>query len=283
MNRQEIYLDAVNAFLEDLYRSEAERDVLFQAMQYSLLAGGKRIRPILLLEFCRVCGGNWENALPAAAAVEMVHTYSLIHDDLPCMDNDDLRRGKPTNHKVFGYATALLAGDGLLTDAFRVLSQARIPNLAECVSVLSGLAGPYGMVGGQQLDLEAENKICSEDEIALIHDKKTRALISSACEIGVLAAGGSNLQLQAAKNYAKGVGLAFQMRDDILDVIGTEASMGKSVQTDEKKNTFVKLYGIDECQKRIDQETDAAISALAVFEDNSFLVSFADKMRMRTC
>lgn len=281
MNLREEYLLEIEKFLENLYQNDLPQKHLFDAMRYSLLAGGKRIRPILLLEFCRVCGGDWKKALPAAVSLEMIHTYSLIHDDLPCMDDDDLRRGKATNHKVFGYATALLAGDGLLTDAFRVLAESGLPNLPQSVALLSELAGPYGMAGGQELDLAAETKTLSAEEITLIHDLKTRALISAACELGVLAADGNEAQRLAAKTYAKGIGLAFQLRDDILDVIGTEESMGKSVRTDEKKNTFVKLYGIEKCQEMIDRETEEAIRALSVFPDSRFLEDFANKMRVR--
>lgn len=281
MNFREEYLSEIEKYLESLYQDDLPQKHLLEAMRYSLLAGGKRIRPILLLEFCRVCGGDWRKALPAAVSLEMIHTYSLIHDDLPCMDDDDLRRGKATNHKVFGYATALLAGDSLLTDAFRVLAKSGLPNIPQSVALLSELAGPYGMAGGQELDLAAETKTLSAEEIGEIHDLKTRALISAACELGVLAADGNEAQRLAAKTYAKGIGLAFQLRDDILDVIGTEESMGKSVQTDAKKNTFVKLYGIAKCQEMIDRETEEAIGALSVFPDSAFLEDFANKMRAR--
>ena len=215
-------------------------------MRYSLLAGGKRIRPILTLEFCRVCGGDMEKALPFAAAIEMVHTYSLIHDDLPCMDNDDYRRGRLTNHKVFGEANAVLAGDALLTAAFGSLAKAELPadRICKAVALLSKRAGECGMVGGQVLDLAGEQLVLTEEEIYNVHRLKTGALISAACQLGVIAAGGTQEQLDAADRYAEALGLAFQTRDDMLDVLGDSGKMGKATGMDENKNTFVRLYGV---------------------------------------
>ena len=198
---------------------------LFEAMEYSLLAGGKRLRPIFAFDFCRMCGNPWENAAPFAAAIEMIHTYSLIHDDLPCMDNDDFRRGRPTNHKVFGEGLAVLAGDALLTDAFAVAATAQLPNPADMgfvISVLSECAGSLGMVGGQVLDIMSEQRECTEDEVLAIQSRKTGALIRAACVLGTIAGGGSREQIRAAAEFDGALGLAFQIRDDMLDVIGTQ-------------------------------------------------------------
>lgn len=281
--RMELYRSAFEEYIHGKYgewlSSDAPFGRLLESMGYSLFAGGKRIRPILVLEFCRVCGGDWHDALPAAAAIEMIHTYSLIHDDLPCMDNDDYRRGKPTNHKVFGEATAVLAGDALLTEAFRAACEA--PNAANIVSTLSYYAGPYGMVGGQQMDLEGENKICTEDEILTINQLKTSGLLMAACSMGVLAANGSSDQLQSAASYGSCVGRAFQLRDDILDVIGDSKKMGKNTGMDVNKNTLVKLYGIDVCEEKIRNETEQAIRALASFEDTLFLKDLANMLAGR--
>ena len=218
------YLEAIENYLETkcfCYDNEPQK-ALFEAMRYSLLAGGKRLRPIFVLDFCRMCGGNWEKALPFAAAVEMVHTYSLIHDDLPCMDDDDLRRGRPTNHKVFGEATAVLAGDALLTAAFSYIADADISAeiRIRAVKILSHCAGELGMVGGQMLDMCSEQRECTVQEVMDIQSRKTGALIRAACMLGVLAGQGSEEQLLSALEFATHLGIAFQIRDDMLDVIG---------------------------------------------------------------
>ena len=256
---------------------EEPQQALFEAMRYSLLAGGKRLRPVLVLEFCRACGGDPASALPFAAALEMVHTYSLIHDDLPCMDNDDYRRCRLTNHKVYGEANAVLAGDALLTAAFTRLSMAQLPaeRIVQAVQMLGECAGELGMVGGQVLDLEGEQKRLSEEEIGAIHVRKTGALISAACTLGVIAAGGSDEQFDAAGRYAAGLGLAFQIRDDMLDVIGDEQKLGKKIGMDEKKNTYARLLSLEECERRVDKLTGYATGALAAFEDAEFLKALA--------
>ena len=250
---------------------------LLSAMDYSLTAGGKRLRPVLLLAACEMAGGSAEDALPFACALEMIHTYSLIHDDLPCMDNDDYRRGRLTNHKVYGEATAVLAGDGLLTAAFETAASADAApeTVVRVVATLARCAGEYGMVGGQQLDLEGEHKRCTAEEIHEIHRLKTGALISAACQLGVLAAGGTEAQLAAARTYAEGIGLAFQLRDDILDVTGDSAKLGKKTGMDENKNTFVKLYGLKRCEEMVREETERAIAALSAFDDRAFLTDLA--------
>lgn len=274
------YMDRTEEYLARCFTNEAPQKKLFDAMRYSLLAGGKRLRPVMVLAFCELCGGNAENALPFAAALEMVHTYSLIHDDLPCMDNDDYRRGKPTNHRVFGEATAVLAGDGLLTAAFGQLASAKLPaeRIVEAVRVLSLCAGEMGMVGGQVLDMDAETRICTEQEVIDIQSRKTGALISAACQLGVIAAGGSSKQQTAAAQYADSLGLAFQIQDDILDVIGDAGKLGKATGVDKNKNTFVRLYGVETCMEMVAQETEKAVHALDSFDNADFLIGLAREL-----
>ncbi len=273
------YREHVEHFFADWYGRFADepQNKLFEAMRYSLLAGGKRLRPIFAYEFCRMCGAPWQKAAPFAAAVEMIHTYSLIHDDLPCMDNDDFRRGKPTNHKVYGEAMAVLAGDALLTDAFSVAATAQVSGsaMADAIGVLSECAGSLGMVGGQVLDIMSEERILSEQEVLDIQSRKTGALIRAACAMGVLAGGGSDAQFDAACQFAAGLGLAFQIRDDMLDVIGTQEEMGKGVGTDENKNTFVRLYGLEKCEELVQKYTDYAMDALSAFDDNEAMKALA--------
>ena len=287
-NEQQIklYRDHIEGFLSQWYErfhNEPQKK-LFEAMEYSLLAGGKRLRPIFAFEFCRLCGTSWEKATPFAAAVEMIHTYSLIHDDLPCMDNDDFRRGRPTNHKVFGETMAVLAGDALLTDAFAVAATAQLPHpedMAFAISVLSECAGSLGMVGGQVLDVLSEERECTEEEICNIQSRKTGALINAACVLGAIAGGASEEQLGAAAQFAGALGLAFQIRDDMLDVIGTQQEMGKGVDTDAVKNTFVRLYGLEKCEELVQQYTAVAIEALSAFEDTDFMIALAKSLTDR--
>ncbi len=283
--RTSSYQQQIEQFLEQecfVYDSEPQQK-LFSSMRYSLLAGGKRLRPLLVLEFCRLCGGDIQKAMPFAAAVEMVHTYSLIHDDLPCMDDDDFRRGNPTNHKVYGEAIAILAGDGLLTAAFSYLAKADIPAewKIKAVAVLSECAGELGMVGGQILDIESENRQCTVREVLDIQSRKTGALIRSACLLGILAAQGTKEQIDAAVTFADNLGLAFQIRDDILDVIGNAEELGKSVGTDGVKNTFVQLFGIEKCNALVEDHTRKAIEALSIFEDSDYLSWLAQSLTKR--
>ena len=282
---KQMYKAHVEAFLADWYaRFEQEpQALLFEAMKYSLLAGGKRLRPILAYEFCRLCCGRWEKAAPLAAAVEMVHTYSLIHDDLPCMDNDDYRRGRLTNHKVYGEAMAVLAGDALLTDAFTVAATAELEGkaMADAIGVLSECAGSLGMVGGQVLDIRSEERECTEAEILAIQSRKTGALISAACALGAIAGGATEQQYDAACQFAAALGLAFQIRDDMLDVIGTQEEMGKGVGTDAVKNTFVRLYGLEKCEELVQRYTDIALEAISIFSDNAFLSQLAVELTDR--
>ena len=258
--------------------------VLFEAMEYSLLAPGKRLRPVFAFEFCRMCGADWKKAAPFAAAVEMIHNYSLIHDDLPCMDNDDYRRGRLTNHKVYGEAMACLAGDALLTDAFAVAASADIPgkDMAFAIQILSENAGSLGMVGGQVLDISSETRELTEQEVLDIQSRKTGALINAACVLGVVAAGGSEEQLRAAAGFAGALGLAFQIRDDMLDVIGTQEEMGKGVGTDANKNTFVRLYGLEKCAELVEKYTTVALQQLSVFPDHAYMAALAESLTNRT-
>ena len=280
------YTAFMESYLKDncLNYAKVPQQTLLEAMRYSLLAGGKRLRPVFVLDFCRMCGGDWKAAAPFAAAVEMIHTYSLIHDDLPCMDDDDLRRGKPTNHKVYGEAVAVLAGDGLLTEAFSLIASA--PYSAEtrirATQVLAECAGCLGMVGGQILDIQSESRECTEQEVLNIQERKTGALIKAACVLGVLAGGGSEEQIVWASKFARHLGLAFQIRDDILDVIGTKEAMGKAVGTDAGKNTFVSLYGVEICEGMVKSQTAAAMDCLFFFNDNDFMLSLAQSLTNRT-
>lgn len=282
-SKLKMYQSAVEAHLDTYFKEELPQKHLFESMRYSFLAGGKRIRPVLVLEFCRICGGDWESALPFAAAIEMIHTYSLIHDDLPCMDNDDYRRGRLTNHKVYGEAQAILAGDGLLTAAFDTIASASTDaaTAIKIVKILASSAGEMGMVGGQILDIEGENKNLTEDEVYTIHRLKTGALICAACCMGAAAANADEIKMQAAKEYAQAVGLAFQIRDDMLDVLGDAKKLGKATNADGNKNTFVSLYGIDRCRELIAIENEKALAALCVFEDTSFLRDLTELLASR--
>lgn len=270
----------IEDYLKGIYPkfyAEPQRE-LFDAMQYSLIAGGKRLRPIFVLDFCRMCGGDWRNAAPFAAAMEMIHTYSLIHDDLPCMDNDDFRRGRPTNHKVFGETMAILAGDALLTDAFMLASSTKLPDPAKmglAIGVMAQNAGSLGMVGGQVLDIRSEKRALNEQEVIDIQSRKTGGLINAACVLGVIAGGGDEKKMEATATFAGALGMAFQIRDDMLDVIGTQEEMGKGVGTDETKNTFVRLYGLPRCEELVRKYTAAAIDALQIFEDNGYMTDLA--------
>ncbi len=281
-----MYRQFVESYLSGIYKKfdDQPQKPLFEAVEYSLLAGGKRLRPIFALDFCRMCGGDWQAAAPFAAAIEMIHTYSLIHDDLPCMDNDDFRRGRPTNHKVYGEGLAVLAGDALLTDAFMLAASAKLPNpgdMATAIALMAEGAGSLGMVGGQVLDIMSEERELNEQEVLDIQSRKTGKLISIACCLGVLAAGGTEEQLDAAARFAAGLGLAFQIRDDMLDVIGTQEEMGKGVGTDAAKNTFVRLYGLEKCEELVQKYTRYAIEALDVFENTEFMVALAKSLTDR--
>lgn len=275
------------SYLAEQFTQQAEYGVLLEAMRYSLMAGGKRIRPVLVMAFCEACGGSAETALPAAGAIEMIHTYSLIHDDLPCMDNDDYRRGMLTNHKVYGEDIATLAGDALQPAAFRTLSLLSVSpaQTLRCVRILAEAAGEHGMVAGQILDLSGETRALTEAELREVHLHKTGDLIRAACQMGTVLGGGSEEQINAAGDFALHLGMAFQIRDDILDCVGTAEELGKPIGSDAEngKSTFVTLFGLDRCQELVAQETDLALDALqnGGFIRTDFLEKLAKSMVSR--
>lgn len=263
---------------------------VFDSMRYSVENGGKRVRPLLTLLFCDACGGNVLQAVPMATAVEYIHTYSLIHDDLPCMDNDDFRRGKPSNHKVFGEATALLAGDGLLTAAFERISvwcKAGLYDAEVAVNAieeLSRCAGSRGMIGGQVIDLANENNPDADIEtLQLLDSLKTGALIEAACVMGCIVAKADDEKLDAARTFASKIGLAFQIKDDILDVTSTAEKLGKPIGSDAEngKSTYVGILGIEKCQQLVEELTDEAIKALEGFPENGALLEYAEYLAKR--
>lgn len=252
---------------------------VIDAMKYSISAGGKRIRPALTLEFCRLFGGDMDAALPFACAIEMIHTYSLIHDDLPCMDNDDMRRGKPSCHKAFGEDIALLAGDGLLTLAFDTLLSAKLPpeRIIAAGRELACAAGVSGMIGGQVIDLESEGKEITSDTLREMYALKTGELLRAAARLGVISAGGSEEALRAADKYSGAVGLAFQITDDILDVKGDPSLLGKNTGSDAAngKSTYVSIYGLEKAESRVNELVLEAVSAVSQIPDSEFLCDLA--------
>ena len=281
-------------FEENLYEYFKEYlpqyKLIFESMEYSVRNGGKRVRPLLTLLFCDACGGDVNSALPFAQAVEFIHTYSLIHDDLPCMDDDDYRRGKPSNHKVYGEAFALLAGDGLLTAAFERISQGCLEGLYDSetaisgVSALSSLAGSRGMIGGQVVDLLNENNPDADFEtLQLMDSLKTGALIEAACVLGCIAAGADEAQFNAARTFAQSIGLAFQIKDDILDVTSSLEKLGKLTGSDSQngKSTYVTLMGVEKCQELVEKLTDDALNSLDEFSNNEALKKYAEYLAHR--
>lgn len=268
MSNIQLYTEMIeNRLLTYLPGTEGELSGLPDMLAYSLSGGGKRIRPLLCLEFCAAAGGSPESALPFACAVEFIHTYSLIHDDLPCMDNDDLRRGKPSSHIKFGEANALLAGDALLTHAFGIAADAALSGTVSyeasvrAIAELSRLAGLCGMIGGQFIDLKYENKNAGTDVLFTMDALKTSALIEAACVTGLLAAGTNDEQLRAAHDFALAFGLAFQITDDILE----EEADGVSSDVENGKSTYVSLLGIEKAREAARSYTDEALEALALF------------------
>lgn len=278
------YARLINASL-DSYIPECffGEDVVHNAMKYSLSIGGKRIRPILVLEFCRICGGEIEKALPFAAAIEMVHTYSLIHDDLPCMDNDNMRRGMPSCHIKYGEEYALLAGDGLLTRAFGVIADCELakenPSVAvKALSALSKFSGVSGMIGGQVIDLKNENRKAPLEVLETMDELKTGALIRCAAYLGTLCGDATEEEINAADIYADKIGHAFQIIDDVLDVVGDAEKLGKPIGSDKEsgKSTYVTLLGLDESKKYAEKLTEEAVNALDIFgEESEFLKELA--------
>lgn len=276
------YLEQQFALIESALDQYLPRETtrparLHEAMRYSVLGGGKRIRPVLLLAACEAVGGDPHAALPAACATEMIHGYSLIHDDLPAMDNDDLRRGRPTNHKVYGEATAILAGDGLLTEAFILLSRPDIWDQVtadarlEVINLLASHAGTRGMVGGQMVDMEVEGTVIDLPTLEYIHTHKTGALIKAAVVSGGILGGATGEQRDALERYAAAAGLAFQIADDILDIIAEQAQLGKNIGSDQKrgKATYPALLGLSEARQRAVELNAIAISALEIFGDEA--------------
>ena len=284
------YLNCVNEELERIFCKT--EPALEASMRYSIEAGGKRIRPILVLASCESCGGNMRNALAFACAVEIVHTYSLIYDDLPCMDDDVLRRGKPTNHVVFGEAVALLAGMGLYARAFEIIIDSCRDGFITQAQAIEGMrilleaSGTSGIVSGQFYDMEnvEGNPSVNEDYLTRVHMLKTSAMLEASVHMGAVAADAGKDEAEALLLYAKRIGLAFQIRDDVLDVVGTEASMGKSIGKDkaEKKFTFADMYGIDGSQEKIETLTQEGKSALKGLSDPRFLSDLADMLCYRT-
>ncbi len=286
MTQAEEYKEKIDAALDEYFRPAGLAwDRLRESERYSLTAGGKRLRPMLTLEFCRLCGGDIDAALPAACAVELLHTYSLIHDDLPCMDNDELRRGKPTNHVVYGVCTATLAGDALQADAFAALLGAPLPpeRVVRCAQLLAHAAGSMGMCAGQYLDTAAPPSSVDEASLRHTHSLKTGALIHAACQIGVAAAGGAELHFAAAGDFGHALGMSFQIRDDMLDAQGTAEQLGKTSGSDARdgKTTFFDLLGPGGCELEIQRLSTAAKHSLAVFHDTDFLCRLTDELAGR--
>ena len=260
---------------------------LVESMRYSLLAGGKRIRAIICMKFCEAVGGRAEDALDAACAVEMLHTYTLIHDDLPIMDGDELRRGMPSNHIEYGEFTATLAGDALQAAAFETLANSPISPEAvvEMVKILAQAAGPHGICGGQYLDLSGEGWQLTIDELLELYSMKTASLVAAAAKMGVIAGYGTKAQIETAHQYAASIGLAFQIRDDVLDCVATEEELGKPIGSDEdnEKTTFVSLLGVPACEKMIKKETEKAVTAIeGKFANTEFLTWLAHVLVNRT-
>lgn len=285
------YLHTINSALAAyIPKGDFGEQRLIDAAEYSLNLPGKRVRPALTLAFCELCGGEAQQALPFACGVEMIHTYSLIHDDLPCMDDDDYRRGKPANHKVYGEDIALLAGDALQSMAYSaMLSDDAIAavgasNAAKAAGVLAAKSGLLGMVGGQTIDIMSEGKEPDLDTLHVMDEKKTACLIEAACMMGCICAGADDEKVAAAERYAHAVGIAFQIVDDILDVTSTTDELGKPVgsDTDNLKSTYVALLGIDRCRELVNELTNEAVDALKVFDgDTEDLADFAVALAKR--
>ncbi len=260
---------------------------VYEAMRYSLLSGGKRLRPILTLLSCEACGGHAEDAVTFACALEMIHTYSLIHDDLPAMDNDELRRGMPTNHIKFGEAMAILAGDALLNRAFEIASsksQITAERTIAAIRILSESSGAYGMIGGQVIDIESEHKTISAEELKHLHALKTGAIIRAAGKMGAVIAGAEQEKIDALDAFCLNLGIAFQIQDDILDVTGTEEALGKPIGSDAEngKTTYITLYGKERAGELSEEYTRRAVDALSVFgEEKKYLVALAEHLTNR--
>ncbi len=279
------YIDLINEKIDSvLSTNECEYSELIDAMHYSASAGGKRIRPSLMMEFGRICNADLDGVLPFAVALEMIHTYSLIHDDLPCMDDDDMRRGKPSCHIKFGEATALLAGDALLTDAFKIAMSSSIQDKSKVVraaSVLAECAGSDGMIGGQVIDLKYENKPATLDVVKQVYSLKTSKLLVAAAKIGCILGDATEEMIKNAEIFAENLGIAFQIKDDILDLVGNAEILGKPIgsDSDSNKSTYVSLVGLDKAQEDVVSFTDTAVFALEIFKNEAeCLKDFALKL-----
>ena len=282
-------IDLVNQSLKKyFYKEDNYQKKIYEAMEYSLTAGGKRIRPVMALA-CSELFGEKNAVIPFACALEMIHTYSLIHDDLPCMDDDELRRGKPTNHVMFGEAMALLAGDGLLTRAFEVAandSEISPEKTLACVKALAESAGTEGMIGGQVIDMECEKQMVDAKTLHAMHCGKTGSLIVCAAKLGAIVGGANSDEMEHLIHYAQSVGLAFQIKDDILDVEGNVRILGKNTGMDAQmeKTTFISLYGLEKSKEMLKEYTQRAKDELDIFGSRAnFLIQFADYLLNRDC
>ena len=262
-----------------------KQSLIFEAMNYSVKAGGKRLRPILMLETFKLFGEDEEKVYPFMAAIEFIHTYSLVHDDLPAMDNDEFRRGQKTTHAKYGEDIGVLAGDGLLNMAYEIMSDAveKDPSSAKAMSVIAKKAGAFGMVGGQTVDVVNEGKKLDIETINYIHNLKTAALIEASMMAGAILGGASEEQILQVESIAKNIGMAFQIQDDILDVTGDEEKLGKPVLSDEKneKDTYITLIGLEESKKKVEDLSNLAIDGIKALGENEFLVTLVEKLISR--
>ena len=273
--------DLLNEYMPKV---EGYQKTIFDSMNYSLKAGGKRLRPILTVEACKLVGGNEKDAYPFAVAIEMIHTYSLIHDDLPALDNDDLRRGRKTNHKVYGEAMAILAGDGLLNYAYEImlresLSKGEPEKYLKAINEIAKASGIYGMIGGQVVDIESEGKSIDMEKLDFIHMNKTAAIIIGCMRAGAIIGGASEEELANVTKYAKNIGLSFQIVDDILDIVGDEAKLGKKVGSDidNEKSTYPSLIGLEKSKETANKLiAEAKMSIDYINKDSEFLNNLAD-------
>lgn len=274
--------DLINSYLREYINIKDAPEKIVEAMKYSLMIGGKRIRPMLAISICEALEGDLNEVMPFACGLELIHTYSLIHDDLPSMDNDDLRRGKPTNHKVFGEAIAILAGDGLLNSAFEIMLDAAASGgyknkYIRAIAVIARASGVKGMIGGQVIDMESEGKNIDIDTLYEMHSKKTGALIEASCIIGGIIADRED-KLEEIRNYSKNLGIAFQIVDDILDCVGDSSKLGKMVGSDEvnDKSTFVSILGLDKSKRLAEKYSKSAREIAKVLDSTGFLVELTD-------
>lgn len=288
-NKINCLIDRINRSLSDSVKEKPGLiDTVINAEEYSIMAGGKRIRPLLALLFCEACGKDSDEYVNVAASIEMIHTFSLIHDDLPCMDNDDYRRGKLSCHKKFGEAQALLAGDSLVFLAFETVCHEAEKNVidsktcTDIINLLSQASGAQGMIGGQIIDIESENAEISIEVLKELQRRKTGAIISAACEMGCILAGAYD-KIKDAREYADNLGLAFQITDDILDVEGSFDLLGKPIGSDRRnqKTTFVSVYGIDKAGQLAAELTEKAIKCLDAFEDTAYLKALTKELLTR--